>query len=263
MLRKYGKYINVNPTAKIGHNVELELGDMTHIGPGVRIVGYGRVKFGDYCKVHDGCLINVGDGGYIEFGHNCWFGERTVLDGTGGLSGGNDIGVGIASHLYTHIAHGDVIEGCRFMSVKKMTIEDDVWFVGQCLVSPIHAKAKSMAMLGSVVAKDMEMNRVYAGTPAKDITDKVGPPWIPRTDEDKFLLLEQTKAQYLNTHDPNFTAHTQFSIVPCFDLPPLEAREPGVTYISVSSRKYTKLLTETERNFMSWLTSYRGRFIPE
>lgn len=55
-----------------------------------------------------------------------------------------------------------------------MVVEDGVWFVGHCLVSPIRAKARSMAMLGSVVTKDMDHNRIYAGTPAKDITDKVG-----------------------------------------------------------------------------------------
>ncbi len=70
---------------------------------------------------------------------------------------------------------GDPLQGCRWESSKPMVIEDDVWFVGHCLVSPIHAKAKSMAMLGSLVTKDMEANRTYAGTPAKDMTEKLGP----------------------------------------------------------------------------------------
>lgn len=258
-IRKYVTYSYVDPSAKIDKNVSLELGDMTTIGPGVRIVGNGRVKFGDYCKIHDNCFINTGPNGYVEFGHNCWFGERTILDGIGGLKGGNNIGIGIASHLYTHIAHGDTIEGCRFKSSKMMTIEDDVWFVGQCLVSPIHAKAKSMAMLGSVIVKNMDSNRVYAGSPAIDITDKIGAPWEVRTAQEKFVMLEEMKLQYMKLNNIN----EEFSIESCYDIPPLEERRLGTTYISVNSRKYTKLLTKTERDFMSWLTSYRGRFIPE
>lgn len=260
-MNRISKHASVSPDVIVSSGVQLEVGDGTVIGPGVRIIGRGLVRFGDYCKVHSGCFVNAGDGGSVEFGHNCWFGERTVLDGTGHLCGGNNIGAGIASHLYTHIAHGDVIEGCKFQSKKEMVIEDDVWFVGQCLVSPIRAGAKSMAMLGSVITKDMEPNHVYAGTPAKDITDKTGAPWINVPVVAKFDLMRSRVDEYCSMIEPDFSVDVRDCIVPCIGYP-IELK-PSVTYFNVATRRYTKRSTQAERAFLSWLTSYKGRFTPE
>jgi len=251
-----GKYANISQSAIIGPHVKFEVGDGTVIGAGVRILGHGYVKFGDYCKVHDGCFINTADTGAVVFGHNCWFGERTVLDGTGGLYGGNNIGAGIGSHLYTHIAHGDTIEGCRFYSKKEMHIGDDVWFVGQCLVSPIEAGTKSMAMLGSVITKDMLANHIYAGMPAKDITDKVGVPWVDVPVDQKLTKLQAYIDEFCKSNNTT-------CIVACIDLPRIHDRDPDKTYVSVGSRLYTKTGSIIEHEFMKWLVSYKGRFFPE
>ena len=57
---------------------------------------------------------------------------------------------------------------------RELIIGDDVYFGGKSLVGPITAEAQSLALMGSVVTHDMKQNRVYAGVPAVDITDKVG-----------------------------------------------------------------------------------------
>lgn len=255
-----GHRSQVHPSVQVSPDVDLFIGDGSYLGEGVHIVGKGKVVFGDYCKVHAGSFINVGVGGWVTFGHNCWFGEQTVLDGAGGMTGGNNVGAGIGSQLYSHIAHGDTIEGCLFESKNEMVLEDDVWFVGQCFVSPVHAAAKSTALLGSVITKDMAARRVYAGNPAQDITDRIGPAWKERTPEEKYLLLCRRIDEYCSIF-PERAKHMRLVIVPCLDYPadPISS----VSYFNVTRRRYTKRSTYEEWMFMSWLTSYKGRFTPE
>jgi acetyltransferase-like isoleucine patch superfamily enzyme len=138
MYRNIGAGSDIAPDLKVSPDVTLVLGDYVSIGPGVRIIGEGTVKFGDYSKIHGGCFISVPHPhSIVQFGCNTWIGERSVLDGRGRLIASHNVGVGIGSHLYTHIAHGDVMAGCKFMSEKPLNIGMDAWFVGQCLVSPV------------------------------------------------------------------------------------------------------------------------------
>lgn len=257
---RYGNRSHIDRSMYVSKDVDLSIGDGSYVGPGVHIVGSGRVTFGDYCKIHAGSFINVGTGGWVTFGHNCWFGEQTVLDGAGGLTGGNNIGAGIGSQLYSHIAHGDTIEGCLFESKNEMMLEDDVWFVGQCFVSPVRAGSKSVALLGSVITKDMHANRVYGGNPAQDITDRIGPAWVERTAQEKYVMLCRRFEEYCSIF-PDQAFRARKAIVPCTEYP--TDMDPNVTYFNVTRRRYTKRSTEDEWRFMSWLISYRGRFIPE
>ena len=246
------------PDVKISPNVDLILGDHVTFGPGVRIVGEGTVKFGDYSKIHAGCFISVPySHSVVEFGCNSWIGERAVLDGTGGIHASHNVGVGIASHLYSHIAHGDYLAGCRFKSEKPLNIGYDAWFVGQCLVSPVNVGEKAVAMLGSTITKDMLPNTVHAGVPAKDMTEKMGRPWDVRPTSERIMLFDMYLEEYWSVH--NKLPSTKIIGV---------VRWPGkmyddVTYFNVETRTYTKRSTNDEIEFMKWLTSWRGRFIPE
>lgn len=235
----------------VHNNARVILGTGSHIADNVKIVGDGTVRFGDYCKVHSGTFINVPHSrSTVNFGHNCWFGERCVLDGTGDIQGGNNIGAGIGSQLYSHIAHGDIGAGCRLYSQEKLLLEDDVWFVGQCFVSPIHAHRRAVAALGSVITRDMSENRIYGGSPAKDITDKMGgPPWRDITPEEQLV---------------RFTGHVREygaeDVQGVLEYPVI--MNERVSYFNVVERTYVKRGTPKEIRFMKWLTSYRGRFTP-
>ena len=242
----------------VSPTVKLELGDNVYIGPGVRIIGTGVVRFGDYSKIHQGCFINSADK-HIIFGHNTWIGERTVLDGTGGITAGNNVGVGIASHLYSHIAHGDVMAGCRYMSSKELVVGDDAWFVGQCLVSPVTVGSKSLAMLGSTITKDMLPNHTYAGVPAVDITHKVGAPWKDVTPGEKLRMFSEHLLEFAKQS----TNHASYAtkIEPVAEFPTQMSLQKS--YFNVVSRTYTKRRTVAEIEFMKWFTTWRGRFTPE
>lgn len=257
-----GRYCDVDPSVKVAGAVKVTIGDGVYVGPGVRFVGAGTVKFGDYSKVHDGCLIIVPHPhSVVEFGCNTWIGERTVLDGRGGLRASHNVGVGIASHLYTHIAHGDVLAGCKFMSEKPLNIGIDAWFVGQCLVSPVDVGEKSIAMLGSTITKDMEPNTIYAGVPAKEMTEKMGRPWDDRPASERMCVFNTYLDEY--NHDLWLRGHTKVdeTIKAVTEFP--SSVDSDITYFNVVTRTYTKRLTRSEVDFMKWLTSYKGKFTPE
>jgi len=218
------------------------LGDHVYIGENCKI-RTPVLEIGDYTQVHSHALIyGIAP---MRVGHNGWFGQNTILNGTATLTIGDNCGVGAYSQLWTHIAYGDVMEGCRFHSAKPMVIGKDVWFVGHCIVSPIHAGDRSMAMVGSVVTRDMEENRVYAGCPAKDVTDKVGPQFrVASIDE---------KVAYLSTRLEEFRALPEWKSGEIGIAAAGQVIVPGETLFDVADRTYNKRLTETEVAFMRFL----------
>jgi acetyltransferase-like isoleucine patch superfamily enzyme len=235
-------------------NVEkITLGDHCIIGPGVRVIG-GEFELGDYSKIHNNCYIYSKN--HIRLGHCTWIGQGSHLDGTGGITAGDFLGVGINSALYSHIRHGDITEGCRYEKDSYLRIGHDVWFVGMCLVSPINAQDKSMAMLGSVITKDMYFNRVYGGNPSKDITEKVGSPWIEKSTDEKINILQKYVDMYWQNNKEDFEKD---SVVICEKHPLIYDDR---TYYEVNTRTYTKRNTLSEINLNKWLFGYRAKFRP-
>ncbi len=247
---------------------EVIIGQNVTIQDGVSISGIydkpcRRVVIGDNCFIGKETLIltpefTIGDFGTIHkktrisgaqacrIGHNFWIDQNCVMNCADLLTVGNNVGIGAYSQLWTHIKYGDVLEGCRFNSTKPMTLEDDVWFVGHCVVSPIVARHKSVAMLGSVVTKDMEANHVYGGCPAVDLTAKIGAPYVERTVDEKRSLMEAQKRLFFETTPDDAD---QIEIVTTFPT----QRDGEVTYFNVSTRTYTKRGTEVEVAFMKHL----------
>jgi acetyltransferase-like isoleucine patch superfamily enzyme len=229
-----GKYIPaekvvIGDGAFLGHDIEItcpsiEIGDYTMIREYTQIMGRKEAKIGSCC----------------------WFGQNCILNTHGGLYIGNGVGAGAHSQLWTHIRFGDTLQGCRWESDKPLIVDDDVWFVGHCLVSPIHAKAKSMAMLGSVVTKDMEENHIYAGVPAKDVTDKLGTQYEDVPIDKKYKELKKKLDEFYKLN-PKYKK----SIVVVKD--PSEIKDNDKTYFDVSDRTYTKRLTKEEMEFMKFL----------
>jgi acetyltransferase-like isoleucine patch superfamily enzyme len=234
-------------------NVEkLFLGDYVYLGPGVRIIG-GSFAVGDYSKVHNNCYIYSKN--YIHLGHNTWIGQGTHLDGTGGIKVGHFMGVGINSALYSHIRHGDITEGCNFEKDSILEIGDDVWLVGMCLVSPVKVADKSLALLGSVITRDMEFNKVYGGNPAIDLTSKVGEPWKQTSLDEKVNSLNR----HLNEYSKINSEFIRDSVFVSDSFP---SEPSGRTCYNVASREYIKTNSKEEYLLNSWLFPYRAKFKP-
>jgi acetyltransferase-like isoleucine patch superfamily enzyme len=250
-----GEGVVIEPGATIaGPNGPAErvvLGDHVRIGEHCKL-RVPVLEIGDYTQIHNHTLAN----GYkpLTIGHNGWFGQNCILNATDELRIGNNCGVGAYSQLWTHIAFGDVLQGCRWHSTKPMTIGNDVWFVGHCIVSPIIAKDRAMALVGAVITRDMDENHVYAGSPAKDVTDKVGPQFAPVSVEVRVAALTAERASFLAQH-PDFAAD---AIGVAADG---EAFVAGESMFDVVRRTYTKHRTAAEVAFMKALLP-RAKFTP-
>jgi len=242
----------IEPTAIIrglkGKARSISIGDHCYIGHNVLIL-CDEFELGDYSKIHHDTNIH----GYLPclIGHNAWIGQFTVIDSIGGTTIGNNCGIGAHSQLWSHIKFGDMLEGCRFKSEKPLTIGNDVWFVGHCIVSPIHAADKSMAMVGSVVTRDMEYNTIYAGSPAKEISGKIGNQFDNVSIESKRLMLLMhlkesgcDDGSILIVDSPSDIGHDELS------------------YFILETRTYVKRGTANEVNFMKYLLPEKAKFTP-
>ena len=191
---------------RIGKNVIIEIvgdnpearaviGDNNVINDNTRIFIHGDFVLGDWNVLHNDMLVMAED--KVLIGHNCWFGQNTILDGAGGLIIGNGVRVGMYSQLWTHVASGEQIEGCTLYAKRETIIEDDVWLVGSCVVgSGIRLGYRSIALINSVLTKDTIANKVYAGSPAKLMENACF--YKPITLDEKFKLLQDWLQEFVH-----------------------------------------------------------------
>ncbi len=246
-----GSYIDESAVIRgvTGSAKNIKIGDHCYIGKNVQII-CDNFEIGDYSKIHHNTNIH----GYkpCKIGHNAWIGQYCIIDTIGGTTIGNNCGIGAHSQLWSHMKFGDTLEGCKFLSESPLNIGNDVWFVGHCIVSPINAEDKSMAMVGSVVTKDMKENRVYAGTPARDISDKIGNQFNLNSLEVKSRKMKE----YLAASKINGTKIEIVDSIEMFEY------GSDVTYFDVSTRTYTKKNGLEEIEFMKYLLPEKAKFIP-
>jgi len=242
----------IHPTAKItgpdgGPAHRIVIGDHCYIGEGVQI-RCPDFSLGDYSKIHHQTSVH----GYLpcHIGHNAWIGQFCIIDSIGGTTIGDNCGVGAHSQLWSHIKFGDTLEGCRFLSEKPLHIGKDVWFVGHCIVSPIVAEDRSMAMVGSVIIKDMKYNTIYAGSPASEISSKIGPQFGSTSLNEKMDKMRSYLLEFGGTKSIRIVADST------------EIQDDGNSYFVVSTRNYTKHSTEEEIAFMKFLLPARAKFTP-
>ena len=243
----------ISPKAQIrglnGPAKRIVIGDYTYIGDDVQII-CDDFQIGDYAKIQHHTNIH----GYqpCHIGHNAWIGQYSIIDSIGGCEIGHNCGIGAHSQLWSHIRFGDTLEGCRFDSRKSLSIGHDVWFVGHCIVSPIRAEDRSMAMVGSVITKDMAYNEIYAGSPAKSLSDRIGYQFEPQSLETKMVKMQTHLRE--SGLDPS-----RLRIVPTeADM----GQEEGISYFAVDTRRYRKWGHEAEVAFMRYLLPTRAKFIP-
>ncbi|MBC7641046.1 MAG: hypothetical protein H7174_01710 [Flavobacterium sp.] len=249
-----GKNTIIEPSVKIrginGKSKKIIIGDNCYIGENVQII-CDDFSLGDYSKIQHNTNIH----GYLpcNIGHNAWIGQFSIIDSIGGTTIGNNCGIGAHSQIWSHIKFGDTLEGCRFLAEKPMLIGNDVWFVGHCIVSPIIAEDKSMAMVGSVVTKNMNYNQIYAGSPAKSISDKIGFQFKEISLEDKFIKMKEYLKEW------NINSKTIQLVT---NVEEIDFNLDNISYFNVSDRTYTKTGSIEEVSFMKFLLPSRAKFTP-
>lgn len=228
---------------------------------------------GDYISIHKNALIN----GYkpCTIGHNCWVGQDSILNSTETLTIGNNVRIGTQSQIWTHVASGELLEGCVLFGAHPVVIEDNVWIVGGAVISPnLVVKNGSIIMVGSVLTKSTEPKHCYAGIPAKDVTDKIKV-YKEISKEEKFQMMkkfikefkDETKDIYEssillleNLDSFKAAADTEMIVI----ILNGEARDLGekISVFSLETKNYVKKRSLTEEKFIRFNLGYRARFIP-
>jgi acetyltransferase-like isoleucine patch superfamily enzyme len=238
-------------TGKGGPAQRVVLGDFSFVGRNT-VVRVPDFRLGDYTKLNAYSFLHGKEP--MAIGRNCWIGGHCVLDSQGGLTVADNVGIGAQSQVWTHIAFGDIVEGSRFHSTRPMHLGEDSWLVGHCILSPVRVGDRSMALVGSVVTRDMEPNHVYAGVPAKDVTDKVGPQFERRTLERKVEVLAGLIAEFEGAH-PTHRGRIRIAQESA-------GEEEGITYLDPDTRTYRQTLSQAEVTFFQHFVPL-VKFVPE
>ena len=258
---------------------EFFIGDCSLISSNCRIL-VPYFKMLDYSQLHNYCLVS----GYkpIQIGHNCWIGQQSILNCTENLAINNNVRIGTHSQLWTHVASGELLEGCTLFGEHPLTLEDNVWLVGGVIVSPgLVLKRNSIVMTGSVVTKSTEAFNTYAGIPAANITHKLRC-WKKLRLDQKFDTLKSFINEFLEVF-PRYLDH--ILVWESYNSRDLEKirriskkkgfllflkkvknwddfKKTGITVFDLSSKKYIKQKSEVEIQWMKFSVGYRARFIP-
>lgn len=282
---------NVSITSRrvqIGHNARIEQGtEIRGLGQAMNLFSMGDQAFigfdnqiicpsfsiGDYSQLHNSGLNT----GYkpLTIGHNCWIGQSTILNCTEVLTIGNNVRIGTQSQLWTHVASGELLEGCTLFSSLPLVLEDDVWVVGGAVISPgLTVRKRSIIMTGAVLTKSTEPSHTYAGIPAKDVTDKLSF-WNNVSVDDKMEMMQEFIGQFLDAHpeykgrvlsaptDAELTSQQgeAIAIFASFEWS-TRAIPARVSVFDLTSKAYSKKRNGIEVDFLNFNVGYRARFVP-
>lgn len=265
-------YVDASVQAVFSQPGRIVIGDYCHIGPGVKFVcSGGDVHIGDWTSLHDRCLVLSSQG--VDIGEHCWFGQHCVIDGTGGLSIGRGVRVGMYSQLWSHVAAGEQIEGCTLFGERPVKIEDDVWLVGSCVVaSGVTLGKRCVALINSNITKSWPEQTVLVGSPAapkpslsfyRDVTlaEKWSmlQTWLHEASEQFDLVLTSSGDHELTVcllNQPDAMTFVRDAAA----ARDARCRFPGRAVCCVEDKTYNKQLNETERRVLKFLAGNKARF---
>jgi len=269
-----GKYNRIGKNVVIdiiGNNSDplVNIGDNNIINDNTRILVHGELTIGDWNVFHNDMLIMAED--KIVIGHNCWFGQNTILDGAGGLEIGNGVRIGMYSQIWTHIASGEQIEGCTFFSKRKTIIEDNVWLVGSCVVgSGLTLGERSTILINSVVTKDTIPDKAYSGSPARLMENlKV---YQPKSVEEKFSMLRGWLEEFVSLNQDQFNIEITENDLKIHNVKQNELvvftksndKESDISrsIFYLVDKTFNKTNSLTERTIYKILYANKARFLP-
>jgi acetyltransferase-like isoleucine patch superfamily enzyme len=248
------------------------IGDYCSIGPGVKFVcSGGDVFIGDWVTLHDNCLVLSGQGARI--GAHCWFGQNCVIDGSGGLTIGTGVRVGMYSQIWSHVAAGEQIEGCTLYGQRPVIIENDVWLVGSCIVaSGVTLGERTVALIASNITKSWPARSVIAGSPAAlkpnlSFYREVGldekwtllAGWLDEASSEIGVTVRAAASDQLNVQS-NGDDHEVAFVKTIAQADSLRASNERLTVCCVEDKSYNKQLNDTERRVLKFLAGNKARF---
>jgi acetyltransferase-like isoleucine patch superfamily enzyme len=270
-----------------GEMNELSLGDNCFVGHDSKIA-VPVFKTGDYVSLNNHLFANGIKPCII--GHNVWIGQNCILNSRDDLTIGNGVGIGTYSCVWTHGAHGELLEGCTIFKVAPVIIEDDVWIVGSYnVISPgVKLGKKSVILTGSVVTKDVAPCSCVGGNPARDLTDKLKP-YKELTIDEKYAMMRRFMEEFVsskkglmkikngwrvgegkNKYEIIFLGRVDNKSLPKDSLRIIftkknmtTGKHRSTTIFDLSTKTYTKRRTLAEIAVIKSLLYAKARFIPQ
>ena len=119
--------------------------------------------FGEGSSVYDSCLVL----GNVSIGKNVWVGPYTILDGSGGLTIGNNCDICAGVQIYTHNTVNRVINNAE-VDKAPVRVGNNV-YIGPNVIISMGCQVGNHVVIGanSFVNKDIPDNTRVFGTPAK------------------------------------------------------------------------------------------------
>lgn len=248
------------------------LGDNTFIGFRNQILVPDFTML-DYSQIHNSGL----NSGYmpLSIGYNCWIGQGSILNSTEELRIDNNVRIGTGSQLWTHVASGELLEGCTLYGNNKLHLKDNVWIVGGAVISPgLVLEKNTIIMTGSVLTKSTRPYSTFAGVPAKDVTEKLSF-WKSMNQDDKMSMLSKFINEFLELK-PMYVGRIHLIdelsdslldnnkedlfIVKKVDLSIYENSKYSI--FDLETKKYTKTQSKLEVDWIKFNIGFRARFIP-
>jgi len=128
--------------------------------------------FGEGTSVYDSCIV-MGD---VSVGKNTWIGPYTILDGSGGLTIGDNCQIGPGVKIYTHDTVKKVIDKNAKTEYSPVEIKNDVAIGSNTVVSMgIQIGECVIIAPNSYVIKNIPAYSKVFGNPAK-VFEKIEKP---------------------------------------------------------------------------------------
>jgi hypothetical protein len=212
----------------------------------------------------------------VVVGEHCWFGQNCILDGTGGLTIGRGVRVGMYSQIWSHVAAGEQLEGCTLIGERPVVIEDDVWLVGSCIVaSGVTLGKRLVALIASNITKSFAGHVVLAGSPAKV---KEGLSFYREVSaEEKFAMLTAWTQAIANERSLTLDVDTISNVLTLAQ--PDAPNEPAIAFVAnlataramrsdaplnticcIEDKSYNKTLSKLEETVLRELAGNKARF---
>lgn len=171
----------------IGRDCDLRPGSVIEGGKPVRGQIHRGISIGNNVTVTPGAVLTTDsflpESG-IQVGDRAWFSRNTLVQGSGGVTIGNDVlfgpGVIVWSSGHRYDAPLGPIRG-QDLTFAPVVIEDGAWIGAGSIVLPgVTVGTGAVVGAGSVVTKDVPPMAVVVGNPAQVIqqrgVDEIAPP---------------------------------------------------------------------------------------
>ena len=254
--------VQIGDGVSIGANVRikadtLRIGDFVQIGDGCKFF-VPELRIGDYSRLGD-LVLGIGTKPML-LGRNLYIGRLVRLDSRGGLTVEDNVGIGDSSAIWTHIRHGDTVQGCRWDKEYPLVIEHDAWLVAKVTVGGCQ-RIGARAMIfneSNVTKREIPADTTWKGNnPIENVTESVGPQFETISNQDKWERLnaeikrfEAEHPQYMNAiicvaEDPGVLAPLMsegVTILGCFDRVYVKRRTAAeVAFLRFTLAKFTPL----------------------